>query len=86
VPVIIEKPKPEFKPVDLAAPPDGLTRAEVEAMLAERDAQWERRLSDLAMRLTPPPAHPAPKRQGASIRFQRNTKGEITGADIVPQG
>ena len=90
MPVVIPKPqpKPDFKPVDLTpAPPAGLTRAEVEAMLAERDAQWERRLSALALSLAqqPAPAPPPAPRKGADIIFKKNTKGEITGAAIVPK-
>ena len=92
MPVVIKKPepKPEFKPVDLAAPvappAQGLTRAEVEAMLAARDAAWERRLAALALTLAPTPAPPPPPRKGADIEFKRNTKGEITGAAIIPKG
>lgn len=86
MPVVIPKPPQPMKPADLSPQPaPGLTRAEVEAMLAERDAAWERRLAELAITLAPKP-QPVPKRHGASISFKRNTKGEITGADIVPQG
>lgn len=93
VPVIIAKPKPEPRPelpaqTAPAAPPApaGLTRAEVEAMLAARDAVWERRLAALALTLAPQPAPTPEPRKGASISFTRNTKGEITGASIVPKG
>lgn len=95
MPVIIAKPQPEPKPDPKpepqwrqtpAAPPDSVTRAEVEAMLAARDAAWERRLAAMALTLAPQPAPPPEPRKGASISFTRNTKGEITGASIEPKG
>lgn len=94
MPVIIQKPQPEPKPDQKpepqwrqtpAAPPDSVTRAEVEAMLAARDAAWERRLTALALTLAPQPAPPPAPRKGADIVFSKNTKGEITGASIVPK-
>lgn len=88
MPVIVKAPPP-MKPVDLApAPPPapaGLTRAEVEAMLAARDAAWERRLAALAVALAPKPAPPPPPRKGANITFTTDLRGQITGAAIVPR-
>jgi hypothetical protein len=87
MPVIIPKQAPppvklvESKPPPQAAP--GLTRADVEAMLAERDAMWERHLNVLIASLQPPPAPPAP-RKGATISFTTDLKGQISGAVITP--
>jgi hypothetical protein len=91
MPVVIPKPEPPPEPARQPAPAApaapqhaGLTRAEVESMLAERDAAWERRLMALALTLAPQPEPPAP-RKGARATLLKNTKGEITGFDIVPK-
>ena len=85
--LVIPKPQP-MKPVDLTPQPPGLTRADVEAMLAARDALWERRLADMAAALQPkpaPPPAPVQPRKGASITFKTDPRGQIIGADIVPK-
>lgn len=96
MPVVVKKePKPDLKPVDLAAPaaPPTITREEVERMLAARDAVWAKQIDSLtkalgtalaALKQDPPPA--PPPRKGADIKFKFAPNGNPIGAEIIPKG
>ncbi len=95
MPVIVRKPAPQ-PPAPTPAPaaqpaPAGLTAAEVEAMLAARDAVWSKQLAALTQAFTaalaarPEPA-PPPPRKGADVKFKFAPNGSILSAEIVPKG
>lgn len=76
--------EPKPKPAEPAAPQ--LTRAEVEQMLAEHDAQWARQLATLAEAFSKSVATVAAltaRKPDSSIKLTYDQRGAITGAEIV---
>ena len=92
MPVIVRKPAPQ-PPAPTPAPaaqpaPAGLTVAEVEAMLAARDAVWSKQLAALTQAFTAAlAARPEPPpRKGADVKFKFAPNGSILSASIIPKG
>lgn len=84
--ITIPRPAPKLvepPPALAQSTPAGLTVAEVEAMLAARDAVWGNQLAILTQALTDAlKAPPAPRRPVAiKFKFER---GAIVGADLIP--
>lgn len=86
MPIRIPKPAPPPSPPQ-AQP--RLTREDVQAMLAERDAAWSEKLSGLQRAMMTAIAaakpEPPPKRKGATITFETDHRGIITSANITPK-
>ena len=90
MPVVIPKPAPA--PVEaraptlppVAPPPAGLTAAQVEGMLAARDAVWGNQLAILTQALTDALKSPPAPRRPVAIKFKFD-RGNIVGADLIPE-
>lgn len=88
----IRIPKPvAAAPTPAAAPP--LTRDDVQSMLDANNAQWTRQLAavtqafaiSIADMKKPQPQPLPPPRQGSTIKFKYDERGQIVGADLTPK-
>ncbi len=80
-------PKPAAKQPDPPAPPvitvQGISQADVQAMLDARDAIWKARFDDLGAQLAALRKRPAPK---YSFSFDYDGEGKLTGAQATTKG
>lgn len=82
-------PKPEPKPVQPAKPaPSYVTPAQLTKLLAERDAEWSKRLEDMAksllsaMAAKPVPAEKPERKGPVRVKFETDSAGVPTGFTI----
>lgn len=76
-----------------ATPAPQITRADVEAMLTQRDEQWRQQMramaeafsSALASAVQAAKPEPAPPRKGSRVTFNYDVHGFIVNADIFPK-
>ena len=83
--VVPKKPKaPTAQPAPVAPSESGITRAELKAILAERDAVWSKALAALNKRLLESMPKPAP-RKPVKVKFDLDNLGNPQGFTITPE-
>jgi hypothetical protein len=88
MPHIVPKPREVLPPAPIAPPPEpGITRAELDAILAERDAMWAKLLDTttrVLMASIPKPQAPTP-RKPIKVKFDLDNRNNPTGFTITPE-
>lgn len=87
MPVIVPKPAALLAAPAAPPPEPGITKAELDAILAERDAVWSKLLDTTTKMLlaSMPKPQAAPPRKPIRVKFDLDNRNNPTGFTITPE-